>query len=185
VNWSLGWSAVAATGSLLVLYAQVIRPWWRRPSFKLEFDNNEPFCRFTNAYWVRLKVTNSGRSTAKGCIARLARVSNEKGQQLVRYDPMCLHWVSTPPTETPTPIDLKQGEWQFLDFIHTYRQQPGLALIDTDHFDRGIPKQFAATEGDYLVTITLYGDNIAPLSKTYKLCWKTLNPAKPVELRPE
>ena len=179
--------------ALITFVVAIVKPWWNKPRFSLEFDNKEPYCKEAEisgdvtvpygkqivtlvsekrvqGYWLRLKVTNVGRSVAKRCVGKLVKVMDESGKELKDYDPMILHWVGTRQNEVPlSPIDLNQKEHEFLDLIYTRDDMPEAAFICTDIVPRGIPKSFKP--GEYLVQLTVYGDNVNPEPKRFRLHW--------------
>jgi hypothetical protein len=172
---------------IITLYIGVIRPWLNRPKFYVTFDNTEPYCRQTEievskdlsgfvtkrttAYWIRLRVTNSGKSVAKRCIGKLVKVMKQSGEELAEYDPFSLHWVGTDPDEIPLkPVDLNRGEYEYLDLIYTSADAPKKAFIYTDHVPRGIPTFI--NPGEYILQVTIYADNADPETKKYRLIWK-------------
>jgi len=184
------WLAGIGTLALAFVTAWVtwIKPWLDKPKFSVEFDNCEPYCRpalvsskepytidghppqLVNAYWLRLKVKNSGNLVAKRCIGKLVKVMDGSGKELPSYDPMQLHWVGTSGEDVPLrPIDLNRGEHEFLDIIYTRADCPDKAFICTDTVVRGISKYFSP--GQYRIQITIYGDNVDPESRGYDLIW--------------
>ena len=176
----IGTLALASVG----FYIEIIKPSWNRPKLSLKFDNKEPYCReatvkleqiqppnnITLAYYIRIRVANIGKSVAKRCVAKLAEVGDDSGKTLSDYDPWPLHWVSTDWHEVPfNAIDLNQNEYQYFDVSHTIQDKPGLAIICKDNSPRGINPWF--TKGEYILQITLYGDNCKPVTQKYRLIW--------------
>lgn len=178
--------------ALITFIIAIVIPWWKKPKFKMEFDNVQPFCRETTlaeaisvegvtapippklGYWLRLRVTNSGKSVAKRCIGKLVKVMNDSGRELTNYDPVTLHWVGTSWEDVPfRPIDLNQGEYEFLDVFVTRTDFPDRAFICTDTYLRGIPKDLSPST--YRIQITIYGDNVEPRTKEHRLIWAASN----------
>lgn len=177
--------------ALITFVIAIVIPWWRKPKFKIEFGNTEPFCRETTlavsgevqsnitpaipltlAYWLRLRVTNSGKSVARRCIGKLAKVKDDSGKELTNHDPVILHWVGTSWDDMPfRPIDLNQGEHEFLDVLVARTDYRGKVLICTDAYARGIPKDLSTSTRR--IQITIYGDNVEPRTKEYRLTWGT------------
>lgn len=171
----------------ITLYIAVIRPWCNRPKFSASFDNAEPYCRKTRievsrdingvvtkwgkAYWIRLRIMNSGKSVAKRCVGKLVKVMKKTGEELAQYDPVALHWVATNEHEIPLrPVDLNRGEYEYLDLIYTRDDDPNKAYICMDDVPRGTPRFLDPDE--YILQITIYADNADPETKKYRLIWK-------------
>ena len=59
--------------ALLLFYIEIIKPWRRKPKIKIEFRQEEPYCKevpLANlqnipSYWMRIKVENIGKQIAK------------------------------------------------------------------------------------------------------------------------
>lgn len=123
---------------------------------------------------MRLKITNSGKSVAKRCVGKLVKVMDDSGRELTNYDPVVLHWVGTSWDDVPfRPIDLNQGEYEFLDVFFTRTDHPQNAIICTDAYARGIPKIISV--GTYQIQITIYGDNVNPCPNEFRLIWAATN----------
>lgn len=187
--WPLWLSAIGTTLlAVMTFVVAILIPWWKKPKFTIEFDNVQPFCRETTlveemhvegyttpippklGYWLRLRVTNSGKSVAKRCIGKLVKVMDNSGRELTDYDPVVLHWVGTSWEDVPfRPIDLNREEHEFLDVLVARTDSPGNVFMCTDTYLRGIPKH--VTPGTYRIQITIYGDNVKPRTKEFRLIW--------------
>lgn len=187
-QWFVGACTLAL--ALATIWVTLIKPWWNKPKFSIKFDNCTPYCRETwvkgssttddrtyqqvPAYWIRLKITNSGKSLAKRCVGKLAKVMNESGEELSGYDPVQLHWVGTSWEDVPFRyIDLNPSEYEYLDILYTRADSLATALICKDLLPRGIPNHFKP--GKHRLQITIYGDNVDPKSKTYALTFGASN----------
>lgn len=181
----IGMLAFAAATFWLTL----IRPRLNRPRFTIELGHRSPYCRKTKispgpetpmphtsnvvlAYWIRLKVTNSGKSVAKRCTGKLLTLTDESDNELTPYDPMELHWSGTPtlPGEKdplPRPINLNPGEYNYLDIVYKRDDFLNRAYIYTDRPLSGALQW--VTPGRYRLQIAIYGDNVNPKSGTYVL----------------
>ena len=182
-NWPFVMAGIGTLAlAVVAFYIEIIRPWWNRPKFSLKFDNKEPYCReatvklenmeppynVTLAYYIRIRVANIGKSVAKRCVAKLAEVADDSGKTLSGYDPWALHWVGTDLHEVPfSAIDLNQNEYEYFDVLHTIENKPELAIICKDESLRGINPWF--TKGEYILQITVYGDNCKPVTQKYRL----------------
>jgi len=180
--------AVSAFGTLAIVfvtvYLQFIKPWSQQPRFRIEFDMGEPYCRKTSvdvkldnertytteAYWLRIRVRNLGKSVAKRCIGKLVVVMDRDGNRIERYDPVTLKWVGTDEDAVPLwPIDLNPEEYEYLDVLSTRYDVKNWAYIMTDRMRRGIPK--VLSPGSYILHITIYGDGVSPESKYFSVHW--------------
>lgn len=185
-QWFVGIGTFAL--ALATVWVTLIKPWMSKPRLSVEFHNRLPYCRestlvpkefFTvddyvaqqvSAYWIRLKIVNSGNSLARRCIGKLAKVMNESGDEFPDHDPVQLHWHNTSWEDFPLrPVDLNPGEHEYLDVLHTRADCPTKALICRDLEPRGLPTYFKP--GKYKLQITIYGDNVEPKSKIYYLIW--------------
>ncbi|MBM2825195.1 MAG: hypothetical protein HW402_859 [Dehalococcoidales bacterium] len=186
VNVSPLWFSAIGTTSLAVMtfYMSVVKPLRERPKFTIEFDNKEPFCRKDppnqgQIYWLRVKVTNSGKSVAKRCMGRLVQFSDGEGKPVEDHEPVQLHWVGTPWTTGPeffTLIDLQQSRSEFLDVL--------LTKPETNPASRPPPRLFMGFQQPWglrtdtlssnvkRIGIAVYGDNVDPCPKEYSIIWK-------------
>ncbi len=180
--WIAGIGTLAL--ALMTFYIEIIRPWWNKPKFSVDFDNKKPYCRETTlvqkqvqppdkhipAYWLRLKVTNSGSRLARRCIGKLVKVTGASGKKPLDYDPCVLHWVGTSGDEIPlSSIDLNPKDYEYLDILYTRQDIPKKAFICKDLLPRGVYSWFEP--GRYSLEITIYGDNIEPETRKYRLTW--------------
>lgn len=192
--WPLWLSAIGTIALALVTFIiSIVIPWIKKPKFEVEFDNTIPYCREAPvigiihedgsttdlppdlistklSYWLRLKVINSGNSVAKRCIGKIVKVMDDSGKEITNYDPVMLHWVGTNWAALPfIPIDLNQGEYEFLDILVTANNVSDKVYLCTDSYLRGTPKYLPP--GTYRIQVTIYGDGVTPFSKQYKVIW--------------
>lgn len=173
-DWVSAFGTIAAVVVAIVLsVASLISKWWKKPNFTIDLKSEEPYCRVTElaryninqqlakAYWIRLKVTNSGKSVAKKCEGKLTKIINlPAGTERQDFDPIVLHWVGA---STDEPIDINMGEYEYLDLIHTVDDLPdnffirGVGLTDDL---RGI--NLAPPRVDCYLQVELYGANVKP-----------------------
>lgn len=144
----------------------------------MEFENAEPFARHAlavsptgiglakvPAFWLRLRVKNVGRSVARECEGKLVSiVQADNMEERKDFDPVILHWVGT----SRIRIDINRDEYEYLDLAYTTTDQPDrITIYAMEEALRGInlrpPRQ------DYLLHIVLYGTNVEPLPRTYRL----------------
>jgi len=162
-NW------LTAIGTLLAVIAAVIlsaapqiATRLTRPIFKVDFKNEEPYCRTTmEGYWIRLRVVNSGKSVAKNCEGKMVRIIDASTKQERKdFDPIVLRWVGS---TIDKPIDINRNEDEYLDIIQTN------ALIEKQFLIRaaGVEKNpmginLHPPRGDYFLHVELYGANVEP-----------------------
>lgn len=172
--------------AMVVAFIPSIRRWYNKPRFTIEFRNKEPFCRITkmpktiyvdqggakvpmtvltDAYWIRIRVLNVGRSVAKNCEGKLVRILDAKTMEERKdFDPVVLHWVGT----THHPIDINKAEYEYLDVLVTEKDEPKKFFIACEEKEpRGI--NLTPERKDYILHIVLYGENIEPLPKSFYL----------------
>ena len=171
--------------ALVIVYIEIIKPWREKPRIIIEFENEAPFCRTVLvertgqlAYYIRVRVRNTGKSVARRLRGKLVEVANKNGTLNEDFDPLFLHWTTIETVERLSykrfvnyldPIDLKSGEFDYLDVFSAGAGEKGLVKIATSPYPRGCRKKFRMSEGIETFKITIYGDNIDPVSKTYKL----------------
>lgn len=189
------WIAVGsiATAAMAVsTFLLIVIPFWRRPRFSVEFKCDKPFVRDTEtdsvarstsdtadtapSHWLRVRVTNVGRGTAKGCVGRLVGVTDDKGKKVEPLDPLYLHWVGTSWSDVPfRRLDLARGDAEFLDVCMTQQANPNLYLAGdqfplwTRNDQRGITNFLHA--GKYVLAIAVYGDEVRPKTKYLSVRW--------------
>ena len=161
--------------ALFTFYLEILKPLWTRPRLSLEFKNEKPYCRIakikdtdTLAYYVRIKVTNTGNTVAKRCVGKLVKVMNNDGGELSDYDPAALPWVGTDIEEAPfRAIDLNKGECEYLNVVYTRNDVGNMAIIWKDVIPRGAADYLR--QGQYILHIAIYIDNVKPTSSKYRL----------------
>lgn len=165
--------------AMMTFIVSILLPWWRQPRFTIEFDNKEPYCRKLDApqsYWLRLKVTNSGKSVARTCSGRLVKFIGNSGE-VEGHDLVQLHWINTlwSPQELFRTIDLNQGEHDFLDILVTRPEHQGKALLfmSVDNLFGDKPEE--VPQGTCRIQVTVYGDNVKPCAKEYSITWEGSN----------
>ena len=171
--WLAGFGTLAL--ALATVWVQIIKPWWNRPKFSVEFENRVPYCRVARirgtksyGYYVRIKVINSGRSVARRCIGKVTQIMDNAGKELLDHDPVALPWVGTDINEVPfRPIDLNNKEYEYLNIVYKTDKNPQLAMIWKDQIPRGTSSELS--KGEYILQVTIYGNNVKPLTQRYKL----------------
>ncbi len=183
-----------AVGTLGVTFLVLYQEFWRRPKLKIEFcQENEGFCRNASVnwvirripnrlmyceidqsiltYWVRIKVINVGKTVAKRCVGKANEMSCIKNNKVILcqpFDPCILHWVGQKGDDL-NPIDISKKEYYYLDVLFTQKDDPHF-YINTDLTQaRGIKYDWEA--GEYLLKVSVYGENGNPASKTLRVIW--------------
>ncbi len=152
-------------------------------------------------YFIRLRIRNVGGSLARNLRGKLVEVINKDGKTYKNFDPLFLHWVSMPMIERVDigkyakwldPIDLNVGEWEFLnvfitktpkkkeketetDYLKRKEKEKGRLYIGTKPEARGCVMELKISESLRHIKITIYGENINPVTEKYRLVWDGKN----------
>ena len=166
-----------------VFYRNVIHDWRFRPKFKIIFSLEEPISRetvvrcptealepsrFKMAFWPRLRVRNTGRSTARRCEGILDEVRNPKGELDKRYDPLALRWAIAPHSKGFEPLDIARDREVDLNIFTTLEGESNAPFV-THSDPRGVP--LLLKPGDYWLRIVIYGDNFNRVPRGYAVQW--------------
>ena len=190
-------TAFGTTGmALIVFYLQIVKGWIKRPKIRIEFEQEEPYCKEVplvnlqniQSYWMRIKVENVGREIAQGVEGRLTEIKDKNKKPIKEFVPLVLRWSSRPYAEIPdikdVRMDINRGASWFLDVIfiadtrelksperEKYKDWGQKAHICDIYAGSptGTPRDL--DPGEYYITITIYGNNIQPFSKTFYLMW--------------
>jgi len=169
---TLGAAAVALILGLLVPW---MRARWLRPNLRIDYEPKEPYCRYTKlvsgqaAHWVRVKITNRGRSGAKGCRGKMIAVLKEDGSVREDRDPMPLKWANMPEGQSLDPLDLAREEYQFLAVVVATDDNKEVATICTDPDARpGFPQTLEAGQL-HRVRLGAYCDNGEPVTAEFEI----------------
>ncbi len=113
------------------------------------------------AYTIRLRVENCGRSVARNCEAKITKIFDMDQKKVIYFDPVPLRWVVSNNSQR----DLCKSEYDFLYIVQTRENdinniffKTGYNLISS-HFPRK----------NYIFEIVLYGENVGPYFKSYRL----------------
>jgi len=181
--------AIGTVGAVvLVLFLE----FFKKPKLEIDFEQKEPYCRKTrflmgaygaafSRYWIRIKVANKGRTVAKNCEAKLVDITEIRDNETVHFqpfDPVILRWASYPEETDLRPTDINKQEYEYLNVIYTVesgesriqKDAEGQAKICTDARGRGIIDFLPV--GKYILTVTIYGENVDPVSKKFRLIWE-------------
>jgi hypothetical protein len=152
----------------------ILLPFLKKPKFTTKFDNVAPYCIKNDktppqSYWLRLKVTNSGKAVARNCSGKLVKIIGDAGE-ITNYEPVKLHWVGTQWGDMFyfKTIDLNRGEYDFLDILVTRADVQRRAFLFTPDLFGDKPKEIPA---EARIQVTIHGDDVKPCSREYSISW--------------
>jgi hypothetical protein len=170
---TVGAVVVALLLGLLGLVVPAVRAWWRRPVLEIDYQLGEPYCRdvpimpgLVPSRWVRVKVSNGGRGTAKRCKGKVIAVYAADGSLREDRDAMLLHWAGMPLEQGLEPLDLAREEHQLLDVVHARSDRRDAALIVADPTPAGFAKELEAGQV-HKVRLAVYADNAEPVTAAF------------------
>jgi hypothetical protein len=147
----------------------------RAPRLRVTFEPIEPWCRTVDyppdneVLWVRVGVENVGPTTARGCIGRLTGLRTDNVTR-TDIDPIQLRWAGVPRSISFNPVDLRQGQREFLNVLFQ-RQTSSRWTIDTfvaDDFSPGFSTELDANQR-HVVDVTLFADNARTTTRSIEL----------------
>lgn len=156
-------------------------------TFDPDTDKTEVIERKKRGYqerYVRLKVKNTGRRTAKNCAGYLidARaISCEKAESPYK-DSMQLHWAYRDKKESLGGISLHPHAPYYLDVFHAPDSRNEICLRTLDQSSRY--SDFLKGQGIYCLTILVVADDCAAFEKSVFVDWtdwKTFRVANTLE----
>jgi hypothetical protein len=162
-SWTTAIGTLLAVITAIILsVAPQIATYLTKPIFKVDFKNEEPYCRTTmEGYWIRLRVVNSGKSVAKNCEGKMVRIIDASTKQERKdFDPIVLRWVGS---TIDKPIDINRNEDEYLDIIQTnalFQKQFLIKAAGVEKDPTGI--NLHPPRRDYFLHIELYGANVEP-----------------------
>lgn len=165
--------AVGTVGAVLVaLFWPVYLRYLRRPQLRISYEPREPFCRHTDmtdiddgsavpSFWMRVRVTNEGRSTARGCKGKLGTVRSEDGEARADRDPMLLRWALAGMSEEHQlePLDLAPNESDFLNVVYATSRRTDAIFIATGPRSRPGFAPLLEAGRAHRITVAVYADN--------------------------
>jgi hypothetical protein len=174
---SAEWITAAATMSavivaLFVAFLPSFRRRYNKPKLKVDFKNEEPFCR--NAilindaaqikhYWVRVRISNVGRSVARNCRGKLIRIRDANTMEERKdFDPAILRWV----TGQGKPIDLPYKDREYLNILFTRQNDPLHLVIDAEDKEPRAINLFPERK-DYILDMIFYADNVESITESF------------------
>ena len=172
-----GWAAAASTflvAGVALLVAMGAFDSFRSPRLRPTFHGAEPWCRQTDAgggerlLWVRIGVENCGARPARGCVGEVTRLVTD-GVQRVDIDPVQLRWAGFPRSRAYEPIDLRRSQQGFLNVLLLDKPKRWqLLTFEDEDFDPGFAPELSPGN-EHLVTVTVFGDNVKPVSTTLRV----------------
>lgn len=165
-------TAIGTIGAVVIaLFLNTLLKWYRRPILTIEFENKAPFCRHvpqTNksiAYFLRLRVKNTGRSMARDCEGKLVKIQDFNPRyERTDFDPSNLHWAGH---GTSNAISIHKKAYEYLDIIHVRNDVSSILLKTNEVEPRGFP--FAFPRQDYILDVVLCGKNTEPVEKFFRV----------------
>jgi hypothetical protein len=177
---------------LVALFNQQIWATMTKPRIHYLFKKEYPYVklaalnieesRIFGCKWLRLRITNSGRSVAQSCETWLEGLEKwDNNSKLWKncepFDPIILHWVGNPmPVDNEFKMEwitknLSRNSTCFVDIGFIEPQSFELNLETSIPAIRGIAYKWPA--GNYRLHFVTYGNNIA--AKSYSLEINTMN----------
>lgn len=182
-DWLTAYGTIfAAASAIFIAFLPTIRKLYNKPRPELEFGQHEPFCRErplrqwyetgtgsrlrkTEAYFVRLRAKNNGKSVAKNCKGKLVSIVDRvTKQEMSDFDPVVLHWAG----EGQRTVDINKKEYEYLDLIYLPKDRP--TEYEVNAHDPG-PYGFPLVRAKKSLTmrVVVYGENFDPIDKEFQL----------------
>jgi hypothetical protein len=180
----------ALGGGIVSVVAQEIVRWWRRPKLTILFENKSGHFAQTPIDWpnnfqnpaagttsyqatyVRVKVLNSGRTTARDCRVYLTRVVRDHpdgSKEIIEdQDSAPLNWSMT--LSGYQPIDVPVGINQFVDICHTLSRDNPSKLFPTGFFPHRLRTAWAKP-GKFEIALLVTANNVEPVKKIISFEW--------------
>lgn len=165
----------AVIAALLIAFLGTLQRKYRKPILEIKFENRQPFCRHAelagvthphpNAYFLRLRVRNTGRSMARDCEGKLVKILDvQPPYERTDFDPSNLHWAGH---GTNNAISIHKKAYEYLDIICVRDDNPCIFPLTNEVEPRGFPLAFPRQ--DYILNIVLFGKNTEPVEKFFKV----------------
>ena len=172
-------------GFFSAVFTEPFRQWLFKPKLTLEFGSEVSGCvsrtRIANsrgehvadAFYVRVKVTNNSRFTARNCRAYLINVEKKdnagKFIPTIYCDSIPLAWSCQGQRDPTRPLDIPKGVNQYVDVLST-NSQTGLYRPEIT------PIPFRYTElfeeaGEFVFTLQVAADQTPPVTTKVELEW--------------
>jgi hypothetical protein len=183
-HWVSIWTAFAGAlgGGLVVVLSQLFFDWWRRPILKFDLSAKEAMCvdtpyrihdKITQARYLRVRVNNSGKSTAIACRIFVKKIvkthPNGSSVVIINDDWIELSWSYGIIEEgTHRTINIANGGSRLGDVAFIVEGHEVVNFASAS-FPNRIENYFN-TPGSYAVDVVVESDNARPAQTTY--CFK-------------
>ena len=196
VQWANFWvDVVLALITLLAVGVALFREWFwgrvNRPKIMFKVGNEEPHKvqgKTSNGmplWYFRLEVKNIGKTAAKNCYIKINSILPENERDIKYFEPDTLKWSNAPrdmgyrinPAKDINDVDKSQlipifketkdispnGGWEFCDLFEAG------GYGDFTFISRGNRPSYVINDGNYIIEIEIFGDNIEPRKKKFKV----------------
>lgn len=162
--------------ALLIASASILKKWIQRPILTVDFENKPPFARPPTptmiqgttpgfGYFMRLRVTNTGKSMARDVEGRLMRVFDASTKtERNDFDPTNLHWAGHTGQNR---LDIHKTAYEFIDLAYPQTANDIINIYTTETEPRGI--SWGLPRGDYIFDVVFFGKNTEPVERFYLL----------------
>jgi len=170
--------------ALLIAFLSVIQAKLNEPKLDIELENKEPCCRHAEvideeiatpenpnvkrhpqAYFLRLKVKNKGRSVAREVEVRLVGILDaDTKKERTDYDPTHLSWVGYGANNS---ISIPRGLYEYANVCFVKDNLNMFVLTTTENAPRGFPT--VRQRIDCILHIIAVGSNAKSIERYYKL----------------
>jgi hypothetical protein len=181
IPWT-AWVTGGLAGSALTLISQWVSRLWVRPRLVVLFKDEEPGCRINTNFiggtefvehYLRLKIKNSGRSTAVGvsvCVTRLTFAAHGVGNQEFAEDVLDLKL--TLQLKPILSFLIAPGAHRYVDVAHTNRDKPSHNYDFHVHPARLLmPSALGSHPGTYGAEIFVVAENARPVQRYVTWSW--------------
>lgn len=163
----------AATVALSIPLVRAWKSWIYRPVINIDFENRARWRRASkiektgeNGLFFRVRVWNSGWTTAHGLRGRMSEIFDACGERVEPFDPVDLHWAGTRRGVRAGQLDLIPGQEEYLDVFWVVSKgdiigssDDGFEVYVQDSTPRGIQLRYPI-EGQTL-RVVVAGSNTA------------------------
>lgn len=198
VQWANFWvnfalALITFLAVVIALFGKAFWDWWNKPKMIFRLGNKEPhrIQGITNnkqiIWYFRLEVMNVGKTIAKNCYIKINSVLSDDGRQIEYFEPSKLKWSGAPrdmnyrenPPKNINEVDIpnlppifreskdispRRG-WELCDLFETLGDGSFTFLSHS-----GRP-YYRINEGNYIIEIEIFGDDIEPKKKKFKLSY--------------
>jgi hypothetical protein len=180
VDWGpvAAWAGTGATICIALVTASIALGYLsqtRPPGLRATFEPTEPWVRNNHiggeVFWVRIGVENVGpqrTAPARGCVGRVVAVRTG-GVPRYDVDTVQLRWASLPHVRGFEPMDVRNGQREFLDVVALRPGQPWrIITFDEPGWDPGFVLDLSR-DGRHEVDVAVFSDNATTVTTTVVL----------------